>query len=66
MVLPEEEPCPLVLDDALVTFDDERMGLAMELLQKMGEKRQILLFTCQGRERRWLEAQQQGGSGFRG
>ena len=66
MVLPEEEPCPLVLDDALVTFDDERMGLAMELFQKMGEKRQILLFTCQGRERRWLEAQQQGGSGFRG
>ena len=41
---------PLVLDDVLVRFDDKRMAAAVDLLQTMAEDRQILLFTCQGRE----------------
>lgn len=41
---------PLVLDDVLVRFDDKRMTAAVELLKNMAENRQILLFTCQGRE----------------
>ena len=41
---------PLVLDDVLVRFDDKRMTAAVELLRDMAEDRQILLFTCQGRE----------------
>lgn len=41
---------PLVLDDALVRFDDTRMAEAVEILRQMGKDRQILLFTCQGRE----------------
>lgn len=41
---------PLILDDALVRFDDVRHGAAMEILQAEGEERQILLFTCQSRE----------------
>ena len=41
---------PLVLDDALVRFDDERMKAAVEILKEMGQKKQIILFTCQGRE----------------
>ena len=41
---------PLVLDDVLVRFDDKRMKAAVELLQEMAQDKQILLFTCQGRE----------------
>ena len=41
---------PLILDDALVRFDDERMHSAMEILQEMSRKKQILLFSCQQRE----------------
>ena len=54
LVLPEEEPCPLVLDDALANFDDERCALALELLDRLGKERQILLFTCHSREARLL------------
>jgi len=45
---------PLVLDDALTAFDDRRLGLALELLEELGRERQILLFTCQNRERALL------------
>ena len=55
LVLPGEEPCPLVLDDALVTFDDRRMALALDALAELGRERQILLFTCQEREGNYLE-----------
>ena len=41
---------PLILDDALVRFDDTRMSEAVEILREMAEKKQIILFTCQGRE----------------
>ena len=41
---------PVILDDALVRFDDRRHRGAMELLEKQGQEKQILLFTCQGRE----------------
>jgi DNA repair exonuclease SbcCD ATPase subunit len=41
---------PLVLDDALVRFDDSRMKAAVEILKDMAQDRQIILFTCQGRE----------------
>ena len=41
---------PLILDDALVNFDDARMKLAMRLLRREAESRQILLFSCHRRE----------------
>lgn len=41
---------PLVLDDALVRFDDRRLQNAMEILRDLAQEKQILLFTCQGRE----------------
>lgn len=50
LALPAEEPCPLVLDDAFVAFDRERMASALELLRDMAGERQILLFTCHERE----------------
>lgn len=45
---------PLVLDDALVRFDDVRLNHAMTLMKKLGKKRQILLFSCQEREKNLL------------
>lgn len=47
---------PLVLDDALCAFDDTRMALAMDCLRALGRERQILLFSCQGREAAWAGA----------
>lgn len=41
---------PLVLDDVLVRFDDQRMQAAVTLLEEMADKKQIILFSCQGRE----------------
>ena len=36
--------------DVLVRFDDKRMAAAVKLLREMAKDKQILLFTCQGRE----------------
>ena len=55
LALCEESDCPLILDDALIAFDDKRMGLALDCLRELAETRQILLFTCQSREKRYLE-----------
>ncbi len=42
---------PLVLDDALVRFDDKRLSKALEILRETAEGKQVILFTCQGREK---------------
>lgn len=42
---------PLVLDDAMVRFDDERLKQALQILMEMAQSKQVLLFTCQSRER---------------
>lgn len=49
------EDVPIVLDDALVRFDDERMRAALTLLRQEAGTRQIILFTCQKREQAALE-----------
>ncbi len=46
---------PLVLDDALVRFDDKRLAAALDILAEMGQTKQVLLFTCQDREAKWEE-----------
>jgi len=43
-----DEDVPLVLDDALVYFDEDRLTQAMTLLEAEAKTRQILLFTCRG------------------
>ena len=50
LVLPNEDPAPIVLDDALSNFDDARAHAALRWLKKAAQDRQILLFTCQSRE----------------
>ena len=54
LVLPEDKHVPLILDDALLTFDDDRLHAALDYLLEESEKRQILLFTCQKREGAYL------------
>lgn len=37
---------PLVLDDVLVRFDEERSQRAMEVLEELAQTKQVVLFTC--------------------
>ena len=48
---------PLILDDALVRFDDRRLKSALDILQQEAMHRQVLLFTCQGREQAMLSSE---------
>ncbi|HJB19027.1 MAG TPA: AAA family ATPase [Candidatus Bariatricus faecipullorum] len=48
-----EEKFPLVLDDTFVCYDDVRLERTLNWLAESG--RQVLLFTCQGREERALK-----------
>ena len=43
---------PLVLDDAMVRFDDKRLATALNILMEMAEDKQVILFTCQSREKK--------------
>lgn len=45
---------PLVLDDALVRFDDTRLASAMDILKEEAGQKQVIIFTCQGREENYL------------
>ena len=46
---------PVILDDALVRFDDKRAKAALDILRQEAEHRQILLFTCHSRETQLLD-----------
>jgi len=50
------ELLPLLLDDPFMQYDDKRALRATDLLWEMGERRQILLFTCHERMREMYEA----------
>lgn len=41
---------PLVLDDTLVNFDEERCFRALDYLLEISSSRQVILFTCHKRE----------------
>jgi len=58
LALPQDKNLPLILDDALNTLDDTRCAAVLELLCTLAEKRQILLFTCHGRERAMMAHRQ--------
>ena len=49
-------PLPLVLDDVLVEWDDERSRVALGVLAEFSERMQILLFTHHGRDLAAAEA----------
>lgn len=55
LALSPEEPCPILLDDALDAFDDNRAKLALQCLLEISQKRQVLLFSCHSREKDLLQ-----------
>lgn len=42
----KDEMPPVILDDPLVNFDDEKRGAAIEFIKSMAEQFQIIYFTC--------------------
>ena len=50
LMCPTDDPCPLVLDDTLVNFDDVRARRAMALFREIAQHRQVILFTCHERD----------------
>lgn len=40
------EPMPIILDDILVRFDEQRQKEAVQFLASLGKKEQVFLFTC--------------------
>ncbi len=45
-LLQPHERLPLLLDDPLLTFDEERRKAALAWLPELAERRQVFLFTC--------------------
>lgn len=45
---------PLILDDSFIQFDEQRLKAMLNLLNKLAEEYQIILFTCHNREREIL------------
>lgn len=54
LALPRDKNIPLVLDDALINFDDTRCQRALDLLLRESRTRQIILLTCHKRESAYL------------
>lgn len=52
LCLPDKPP--IFLDDALSAFDDQRLQLALGLLQDLAQEQQLLLFSCHKREQELL------------
>ena len=50
LALEGAEKCPIILDDTLVNFDDDRAHHAVSLLHTLSKERQIILFTCHKRD----------------
>ncbi len=55
LTLPQKEPCPILLDDVLDTFDDRRAEQTLECLLEVAQRRQVLLFSCHSREKAMLQ-----------
>lgn len=53
LLLPPQTP--IVLDDALANFDDQRCEIALDYLHTLAKTRQIILFSCHGREAQWAK-----------
>ena len=47
---------PIVLDDALVNFDDARAERMMNFLEKLSENRQIMVLSCHLREKEFAKS----------
>ena len=46
LITDENGTLPIMLDDSLAQFDDNRQKIALEYLKKYSNKNQIIMFTC--------------------
>lgn len=46
VVMSEKYDVPFIIDDAFVHFDDERTIAVIQVIRKIAETKQIILFTC--------------------
>lgn len=60
-LLSHGRPVPIILDEAFAMYDDERLMEALRWLDSCG--RQVILFTCQTREKVLLDRIRQEGRG---
>lgn len=51
LALPTDTPIPLIFDDAFSAFDDTRLKTALDWLRLESSWRQMIIFSCQDRER---------------
>ena len=42
----ETETMPITLDEALITWDTERLTAGLDLIAQIAKKRQVMIFTC--------------------
>lgn len=54
-VITNKNELPIILDDSFIQYDDERLERILNLLVDIGKDRQIILFTCQNREKKILD-----------
>ena len=50
-----EDKVPIILDDTFIQYDDERTLRALKILEEYSENKQIILLTCQSREKDYFE-----------
>jgi len=51
-IISENEGIPLLIDEAFAFYDEDRMASSLELLHKISQKKQVILFTCRESELR--------------
>ncbi|MGM9974279.1 MAG: AAA family ATPase [Clostridiaceae bacterium] len=54
LIFPDKE-LPIILDDAFVQYDDERLKSTLSVLSEIAKSKQIIIFTCQRREVDYLK-----------
>jgi uncharacterized protein YhaN len=55
-IISRDDDSPVILDDCFTQYDDKRLTSAADIMVNMGKERQILLFSCQTREKDIFDA----------
>ena len=55
LAMDEHNPCPIIMDDALASFDDGRARMALDFLRELAKTRQIILLSCHTREAEYMK-----------
>ncbi|SHI95001.1 DNA repair exonuclease SbcCD ATPase subunit [Dethiosulfatibacter aminovorans DSM 17477] len=55
-IISRDDDSPVILDDCFTQYDYKRLASAVDIMGNMGKERQILLFSCQSREKDIFDA----------